>query len=203
MASQLEKENKMLSKALAEIFENNKIIAKYDMREDISYYNESEPDIEKLTQAKKEGEAQRTKNDLFYLSMAISAAEGKITLEQVKKLLKSTFTALNFDNLIDIKFVGDGTYLKFTDKFIEIRPSGTDAKTKAYGSGSNRENITLFAQTLGNYSGDLSEDYLALISKDYYNSAKEISMKKYLEFTNKDFDSRAFEIPDYKVTIGL
>lgn len=32
-----------------------------DVREDISYYNESEPDIEKLKQAKVEGEKQRTK----------------------------------------------------------------------------------------------------------------------------------------------
>ena len=45
---------------------NNGIISKFDIREDISYYNESEPDIEKLKQAKIEGEKQRTKNDLFF-----------------------------------------------------------------------------------------------------------------------------------------
>lgn len=203
LAAKLEKENKTLSVALDEIFTSNEIIAKYDMREDIAYYNESEPDIVKLTQAKKDGEALRTKNDLFYLTMALAEFDGLITLEQVKSILKSTFKTLNFDNLIDIKFVGDGTFLQFTDKFIEIRPSGTDAKTKAYGAGSNKENISEFARILGNYSGDLNEEYLAIIPKDYYNNAKENSMKKYLNFTNKDSDTRIFEIPDYKQTLGI
>lgn len=203
LAAKLEKGNKTLSVALDEIFTSNEIIAKYDMREDIAYYNESEPDIVKLTQAKKDGEALRTKNDLFYLTMALAEFDGLITLEQVKSILKATFKTLNFDNLIDIKFVGDGTFLQFTDKFIEIRPSGTDAKTKAYGAGSNKENISEFARILGNYSGDLNEEYLAIIPKDYYNNAKENSMKKYLNFTNKDSDTRIFEIPNYKQTLGI
>ncbi len=203
LAAKLEKEGKTLSVALDEIFTSNEIIAKYDMREDIAYYNESEPDIVKLTQAKKDGEALRTKNDLFYLTMALAEFEGKITLEQVKSILKSTFKTLNFDNLIDIKFVGDGTFLQFTDKFIEIRPSGTDAKTKAYGAGSSKENISEFARILGNYSGDLNEEYLAIIPKDYYNNAKDKSMEEYLKFTNKDADNRVFEIPDYKKTLGI
>ena len=203
LAAKLEAEDKTLSIALDEIFNSNEIIAKYDMREDIAYYNESEPDIVKLTQAKKDGEALRTKNDLFYLTMALAEFDGKITLDNVKSILKSTFPTLNFDNLIDIKFVGDGTFLKFTDKFIEIRPSGTDAKTKAYGAGSNKDDISKFAKILGNYSGDLNEEYLALISKDYYNNAKDKSMEEYLKFTNKDADTRIFEIPNYKETIGI
>ena len=203
LAAKLEKDGKTLSKALDEIFSQNEIIAKYDMREDIAYYNESEPDIEKLTQAKKDGEALRTKNDLFYLTMALAVFEGRMTLEQVKSVLSSTFKTLNFDNLIDIKFVGDGTYLEFTDKFIEIRPSGTDAKTKAYGAGSDREDISKFAALLGNYSGDLNDEYLAIIPKDYYNNAKEKSMAQYLKFTNKDADTGIFEIPDYKHTLNI
>lgn len=203
LAAKLENENKTLSAALDEIFTTNNIIAKYDMREDIAYYNESEPDIVKLTQAKKDGEALRTKNDLFYLTLALAEFDGIITLEEVKSILTSTFKTLNFDNLTDIKFVGDGTFLKFTDKFIEIRPSGTDAKTKAYGAGSSKEDISEFARILGNYSGDLNDKYLAIIPKDYYNNAKEKSMNEYLKFTNKDADTRIFEIPDYKITLGI
>jgi len=203
LASKLEKEGKTLSTALDEIFTSNEIIAKYDIREDIAYYNESEPDIVKLTQAKKDGEALRTKNDLFYLTMALAEYEGKINIEQVKSILKSTFKTLNFDNLTDIKFVGDGTFLQFTDKFIEIRPSGTDAKTKAYGAGSKKEDIAEFSKILGNYSGDLNDEYLAIIPEDYYNNAKEKSMREYLKFTNKDADTRIFEIPDYKQTLGI
>ncbi len=203
LVAQLENENKTISQALHDIFIDNKIIAKYDIREDIAYYNESEPDIVKLTQAKKDGEALRTKNDLYYLTLALAKNENKITLEKIKLILKSTFNNLNFENLIDIKFVGDGTYLKFTDKFIEIRPSGTDAKTKAYGAGSDKNNIADFAHILGNYSGELNKEYLDNISKDYYNNAKEKSMEKYLKFTNKDMDKRIFEIPNYKETLGM
>ncbi len=203
LTAQLAKEGKMLSIALDEIFSQNKIIAKYDIREDIAYYNESEPDIEKLTLSKKAGEAMRTKNDLFFLAIALAHFDGKLSVEQVKSILKSTFKTLNFDNLTDIKFVGDGTYLQFTDKFIEIRPSGTDAKTKAYGSGSSKEDISEFARILGNYSGDMNDEYLALIPKDYYNNAKDKSMSEYLKFTNKDEDKRIFEIPDYTKTLGL
>ena len=137
------------------------------------------------------------------LTMALAHFEGKITLEQIKSILKSSFKTLNFDNLTDIKFVGDGTYLQFSDKFIEIRPSGTDAKTKAYGAGSNKENIAEFARILGNYSGDLNNEYLAIISKDYYNNAKEKSMEEYLKFTDKDADKRSFEIPNYNKTPGI
>lgn len=203
LISKLEKEGKMLSEALEELFKRNKIVSKYDVREDISYYNESEPDIEKLRQAKIFGEIKRTRNDLYFLTLAITYFERKVSFEQVKSILNEAFTELDFDDLTDIKFTGDGTYLKFTDKFIEIRPSGTDAKTKAYGSGASKDDIEKFARILGNYSGSLNNKYLAIISKDYYNSAKAKSMEDYLKFTNKDFDTRVFEIPDYSKTLGI
>ena len=31
--------------------------------------------------------------------------------------------------------------MEFAEKYIEIRPSGTDAKTKAYGGGLDKQNI--------------------------------------------------------------
>lgn len=154
LAAKLEEDNKTLSEYLIEIFDENNIIAKFDVREDISYYNESEPDIEKLKQAKIEGEKQRTKNDLFYLSLAIAIREGIADLEAVKKVLNGAFAELSFDNLKAVKFVGDGTYLQFADKYVEIRPSGTDAKTKAYAGGEDLETIEKFARVLGNYSGE-------------------------------------------------
>ena len=89
LAAKLEEDNKTLSEYLIEIFDENNIIAKFDVREDISYYNESEPDIEKLKQAKIEGEKQRTKNDLFYLSLAIAIREGIADLEAEESLKRS------------------------------------------------------------------------------------------------------------------
>jgi hypothetical protein len=90
-----------------------------------------------------------------------------------------------FDNLTAIKFVGDGTYLEFSDKFIEIRPSGTDAKTKAYGAGADKSVIETYAAVLGNYSGDRVALHKKFITDKFYNSAKDKAMKYYLQFVEK------------------
>ena len=201
LTSYLQKEGKTMSEYLDNVFNKNQIISKFDIREDIAYYNESEPDIEKLKQEKTLGEAQRTKNDVFYLTMAVAKKDGKMTLEQIREILKDTFKDLNFDNLIDVKFVGDGTYLEFDDKFIEIRPSGTDAKTKAYGAGASKEEIKKFAQIMGNYSGDLTELYKKYVDMKLYENAKELSLEDYAEFTNKDANNEEFVIPDYSKTL--
>lgn len=190
--------DKPLSDYLKEIFETNDIVGRYDTRVDIAYYNESEPDINKLKEAKIAGEAKRTKNDLFYLSMAIAVREGKMTLDNVKEVLNDTFKSLIFDNLISIKFVGDGTYFEFTDKYIEIRPSGTDAKTKAYGGGSDKGNLELYAGAMGNYDGTVSELHKKYISKELYDNAKEDALNYYLDFVEKDANNEPFVIPEYK-----
>ncbi len=198
LAAKLEEENKTLSEYLMEIFDSNNIAAKYDVREDIAYYNESEPDIEKLKQAKIEGEKQRTKNDLFYLSLAIAVREGLADISAVRKVLNSAFAELSFDDLKSIKFVGDGTYLEFSNKYVEIRPSGTDAKTKAYAGGENLEEIEKFSRVLGNYSGERTELHRELISEDFYNKSKDTAMEYYLQFVEKDANNEEFVIPDYK-----
>ena len=189
--------DKSLTQHFASILKGNNIVAKFDTRVDISYYNESEPDIEKLKADKLAGEAKRTKNDLFYLAMAIAVKENEINLTQVKEILANAFGELDFSNRTAIKFVGDGTYLDFTDKYIEIRPSGTDAKTKAYGGGSNKENIETFATILGNYSGERTELHKKYISSEIYDNAKDIAMKYYLNFVDKGANNETFIIPDY------
>ena len=198
LASKLEEENKTLSEYLDEIFEEDNIVAKFDVREDIAYYNESEPDIDRLKQAKSEGEKQRTKNDLFYLSLAIAIREGVTGVNEVKKVLNDTFSDLNFDNLTDVKFVGDGTYFKFTDKYVEIRPSGTDAKTKAYSGGENLENISKFSRILGNYSGERTALHKSLFSQEFYENSKEKALAYYLKFVENGADNSVFAIPEYK-----
>ena len=201
LTAYLEEKHEFLSDYLANVFENNKIISKFDIREDISYYNESEPDIEKLKQDKKAGEQKRTQNDLFYLAMAVAKQQNKLSLEQIKEILSSTFNSLDFINLIDVKFVGDGTYMEFDDKFIEIRPSGTDAKTKSYGAGADKVNIKKYAQIMGNYSGELNDVYKKYVDMDIYKNAKDLSLKSYADFSAKDANNAAFIIPDYKKTL--
>lgn len=198
LISKLQNEQTSLSEYLVQIFEENNIIGRFDTRVDIAYYNESEPDIEKLKQAKIAGEAKRTKNDLFYLSIAMGIKEGKLTLENAKEILNDAFKSLIFDNLVSIKFVGDGTYLEFTDKYIEIRPSGTDAKTKAYGGGSDKGIIEMYANSLGNYSGDRTELHKKFIDDKLYNSTKDNAMEYYLKFVDKDANNEPFVIPEYK-----
>ena len=124
--------------------------------------------------------------------------EGKMSLQDVKDVLNDAFKSLIFDTLISIKFVGDGTYLEFTDKYIEIRPSGTDAKTKAYGGGYNKANIEMYASALGNYSGERTSLHKKFINDEFYANTKEKAMIYYLDFVNKDVNNELFEIPVYK-----
>ncbi|MDD3593182.1 MAG: hypothetical protein PHX18_00980 [Candidatus Gastranaerophilales bacterium] len=185
LVASLEKQGKTLSDNLKEVFEENKITGKFDVREDISYYNESESNIEKLKLSKKEGEAKRTKNDLFYLTLALAKFDGLINIGQVRKILQDVFKELDFSALEDIKFTGDGSYLVFADKYVEIRPSGTDAKTKAYASGLSKEELSKYAIALGNYSGERSEIFNSLISDDYYKKAKTYSQNLYQIWSDK------------------
>lgn len=186
LASKLEKHEQTLSQYLGEVFAHNNIIGKFDTREDISYYNESESDIVKLKQEKVKGEAKRTLNDLFYLSLAIAVKRGLMNLEQVKEVLNDAFEELDFSNLKSIKFVGDGTYMEFSNKFIEIRPSGTDAKTKSYAAGLNKSELEKYSQTLGHFSGERTELHRKYISDETYNTTQQEAMKSYFAFVNKD-----------------
>ena len=156
-----------LSDYLAAVFTENRITATFDVREEITYYNESEPDPEKLRAAKLEGEAKRDKNDLFFLGIAIALHEEKIGIEDARELLADALPELDFTTLEDVRFVGDGTYLLFRDKFVEVRKSGTDAKTKAYASGADRAECGRFAKAFGETSGELTELYDARIGPIY------------------------------------
>ncbi len=191
--------DKSLSQYLADVFEENNIIGRFDTRVDIAYYNESEPDINKLKLDKIAGEEKRTLNDIFYLSMAIALKKGEITLEGIQNILNDKFKNdnLTFDNLKSVKFVGDGTYLEFSDKYIEIRPSGTDAKTKAYGGGLNKDDIQKYATILGNYSGERTSLHKQLISEELYQNCKDLAMEYYLTFVEKDANNEPFNIPQY------
>lgn len=199
LVSKLEESGIYLSQYLKEVFSDNNIIGKFDTRVDIAYYNESEPDINKLKEAKITGEALRTKNDMFYLSMAIAKRQELISLDDIKAVLNDNFNkdGLSFDSLKSIKFVGDGTYLEFDDKYIEIRPSGTDAKTKAYGGGLDKSEIEKYATVLGNYSGDRTKKHIELIPEKAYENCKQDAMDYYLAFVDKDANNEPFVVPEY------
>ena len=87
--------------------------------------------------------------------------------------------------------------MEFTDKYIEIRPSGTDAKTKAYGGGSDKGIIETYAEILGNYSGERTELHRKFIDDKFYNETKDKAMEYYLAFVEKDANNTPFVIPEY------
>ena len=178
LAAHCQKMDMPLSDYLASIFTESNITATCDVREDITYYNESEPNPEKLREAKREGEAKRDKNDLFFLGIAIALRDGRIDIEQVRAILSEALPDLEFTSLENVQFVGDGTYLKFADMFVEVRKSGTDAKTKAYASGSDKDECRKYAKAFGETSGDLTELYRTHIGETYLqgveNRAREI-----------------------------
>ena len=167
LAAHCKQENIPLSDYLVAVFAESQITATCDVREDITYYNESEPNPEKLRAAKLEGEAKRDKNDLFFLGIAIALRDGKIDMNQARAILSDALPGLNFDDLEDVRFVGDGSYLKFRDKCVEVRKSGTDAKTKAYASGGDKEECRKFAKVFGEASGELTELYTEQIGQNY------------------------------------
>ena len=88
--------------------------------------------------------------------------------------------------------------MEFTDKYVEIRPSGTDAKTKAYAGGEDLETIEKFSRVLGNYSGERTELHKELISDEFYKNSKEKALDYYLQFVEKDANNEKFVIPEYK-----
>ena len=182
LAAHCKREGIALSDYLAAVFTENRITATQDVREEITYYNESEPDPEKLRATKLEGEARRDKNDLFFLGIAIALHEEKIRIEDARELLVDALPELDFTTLEDVRFVGDGTYLLFRDKFVEVRKSGTDAKTKAYASGADRAECLRFAKAFSETSGELTELYEAQIGLTYLTEVKAKSRRIYDAF---------------------
>ena len=89
---------------------------------------------------------------------------------------------LDFTTLEDVRFVGDGSYLKFHDKCVEVRKSGTDAKTKAYASGGDKEECRRFAKAFGEASGELTELYTEQMGQNYLRDVENRARQIYDAF---------------------
>ncbi|MBI2095325.1 MAG: hypothetical protein HYT89_04075 [Candidatus Omnitrophica bacterium] len=186
MTAYLESRGMMLSDYLSQIFEQNDIKGRFDIREDIPYYNQSEPDPVVMAKAKDEGILKRTKNYTFYLSMALAYQDGKITKQNIIDILNGLFERdeLGFSDLKEIYFVGDGVYFDFPDKVLEIRPSGTDAKSKAYGMGIDKNLLARYGAAVGNYSGELTPLHHQIVPSNYSDleGAEKMAWDRYQEY---------------------
>jgi glutamate dehydrogenase/leucine dehydrogenase/phosphomannomutase len=179
MAAYLESRGQPLSGYLNELFDKNQIASRFDVRHDQTFYNQSEPDPDELKKEKAKGEIAREKNYAFFVNMVLSKLSGKTTLSQIIEILNDAFApqGLRFDDLQDMIFVGDGVYLQFPDKIMEIRPSGTDAKSKSYGYGNDKLRLAVYAQAVGAYSGEPTDLYKQYVDMSNFEEVRVVNGK--------------------------
>jgi phosphomannomutase len=185
MIASLYNSGKYLSDYLLQIFEESEINGRYDIRVDNTLYDESNPDPISMLEEKRKGELFRDKNDIFFLGIAIARRENKLSKDEAKAILKQSFPDLDFTGFKDILFVGDGSFLEFEDKFVEIRKSGTDAKIKAYGAGADKEICKSFAAKMGFFDGALTPLYKKHISQNYLEGVPDKAKQIYTKFVNE------------------
>ena len=63
-----------------------------------------------------------------------------------------------------------------------MRKSGTDAKTKGYGVGDDKEECRKFAREFIGYDGTIGPRYEEMIGSDFIKNIQERSKKIYMEF---------------------
>jgi phosphomannomutase len=173
LAAKLHLEKKLLSDYLQQVFDEQGTMKRYDIRKEVRFYNESEPDPIKLKEDMKKGEALRDLTDNFFLSIALAVRLKKITVSQAKEILFEALPNLNFDNLLNVFFVGDGTYFEFSNKYVEIRKSGTDAIIKSYSAGNDKTECVKYSNAIAGYSGALTPLFKKYISDKLYNTCRE------------------------------
>jgi len=181
LASHLYLNKKSMSEYLQEIFEECDIKSRYYERADITYYNESEPDPNKLLQEKAEGEVKRDAIDQYCLGLALSMQDKKITLDDARTILSEAMPDLDFSILEDIIFTGDATYFSFKNMFVQVRRSGTDAKLRGYSNGDNKDISLKYLDKMVNYSGQITPLYKEKIPADYQGEAAQKKAKKLYE----------------------
>jgi len=179
LSSHLEATGQSLLDYLEQIFNDNHIKSRFEIRIDQKYYNESEPDIKTLLVAKEKGLHVKTQNNSYFLSLALGYRDGILQLDQVKAILAECFPQLNFTDLIDTKFVGDGTYFLFKEKCLEVRPSGTDAVNKAYSYGLDQWECISFAQAISSYEGTRNPLHQQLIPQPFYDQVETYALELY------------------------
>ena len=135
---------------------------------------------------KKAGEVKRDKTDKFYLGLVLALRQGLTNLAKIKNILSETFPDLDFSGLNDIYFVGESTYLDFSDMFVQIRRSGTDAKMRGYACGQDKKICQTYLDKLLHYEGQLVDSYKQAISDDFYNDIYKISDQIYKAYFYKD-----------------
>ncbi|MCA9777514.1 MAG: hypothetical protein KC800_12380, partial [Candidatus Eremiobacteraeota bacterium] len=140
-------ERMFLHRLLAKVFKESGVRNPMEYRGDIIHYNEAIFDPKELAKAKKEGIAERVEFNAWFENLARGLESGEQSLDQVKKTLTDAIPGLAslWNSLESITVWSDGLQFWFVDgnergiRDICIRPSGTDAKTKIYFDGTDKQ----------------------------------------------------------------
>lgn len=153
-------ERMYLHRLLAQVFQESGVRNPMEYRGDIIHYNEAIFDPNELAKAKKEGIAERVEFNAWFENLARGLESGEQSLEQVKKTLTDAIPGLQslWNSLESITVWSDGLQFWFVDgnergiRDICIRPSGTDAKTKIYFDGTDKQAmVDVFENHLQNF----------------------------------------------------
>ena len=139
-------EKMFLNRLLAQVFKDSGVKNPMEYRGDIIHYNEAIFDPKELAEAKKAGIAERVEFNAWFVKLAHSLNSGDQSLEEVQATLTSAIPGLQtlWKSLESITVWSDGLQFWFVDgnergiRDICIRPSGTDAKTKIYFDGTDK-----------------------------------------------------------------
>lgn len=153
-------EKMYLHRMLARVFEESNVKNPMEYRGDIVHYNEAIFDPKELAKAKTEGIAERVVFNAWFESLAKDLQEHRATLAQTQEKLSAALPGLKtlWQALESITVWSDGLQFWFAEgnkhgiRDICIRPSGTDAKTKIYFDGTDKESMqTVFEQHLADF----------------------------------------------------
>lgn len=143
-------EKMFLHRMLAQVFTDSKVANPMEYRGDIVHYNEAIFDPKELAEAKQKGIAERVEFNAWFEKLANSLNSEEQTLSEVQDTLIKAIPGLEtlWRALESITLWSDGLQFWFSKgnssgiRDICIRPSGTDAKTKIYFDGTDKESMS-------------------------------------------------------------
>jgi phosphomannomutase len=144
---------------LGQVFQDNAIAHPMESRGDIVHYNEAIFDPAELAIAKKAGIQERVEFNAFFTDMIDALQAGKLSLEQLRQQLSQAMPGMasEWARLERVDRWSDGLqfWFKVGGKLRDLclRPSGTDAKTKVYLDGTDKEYLQeVFDTNFRNFS---------------------------------------------------
>ncbi len=153
-------EKMFLHRLLADVFANSGVKNPMEYRGDIVHYNEAIFDPKELAEAKTKGIAERVVFNDWFAKLANGLADGSSSLAEVQAKLGEAVPGLKglWSSLESITIWSDGLQFWFASgnetgiRDICVRPSGTDAKTKIYFDGTDKQAmIDVFEGHLKNF----------------------------------------------------